>query len=171
MCCCIVLIITACFLLSACKKENSVQLDFSKITVTDLACIYISNVDTSDWTLDNTWTNQETNLMNFSRTVSTTDTVAGYVQVSAACPNPSAGSLAVGVNTERACVMKAVFVNNDMQILHYSNQLLTGGPIITYHNFTSLSSFKKDANYRMYYAFYTAKDSLYYKGHGDFRIE
>lgn len=169
--CFIILLVVFVALLSSCKKETSTPLDFSQITVTDSSCIYISEVDVTDWAFEAGWTTQENDLLNFARTVSVTDSIAGYVQLSAACPNPSAGKFIVGINTERACVMKVAIVDTDMHVLYFANRVFTGGPILTAYDLTSLSAFHANENYRMYYAFYTSKDSLYYKGHGDFRIE
>lgn len=156
---------------SACKKESTTPLDFSKITVADIYCVYISDVDSSDWSHDDVWTAQETALLNFTDTISVTDCTTGYVQISAPCPNPSEGLFILGINTERQCKMKLVCVNTEMQVLHYTARKFTGGPIATAYDFRSNTAFHKNENYRFYYGFYSAADSLYYKGHGDFRLE
>ena len=158
-------------LFSGCKKDNLSPIDFSKITVTDTSCIYISEVDTTDWTYDDNWTEQETNFLNFADTIIVTDSVAGFVQVSAVCPNPNEGLFIMGINTQRQCKMKLVCVNNEMQVLYYLTRKFTGGSVTTSYDFRSLTAFHKNENYRLYYGFYNSKDSLYYKGHGDFRIE
>lgn len=157
----------------SCKKEisSTSTFDFSNFTVTDSSCLYISNVDSTDWTYDANWTAAETALLNFGDTISTLDSMAGYVQVSAACSNPSAGLFILGTDVQKACTMKITVVNNKLELLHYRAVKLTGGPIIHAFDFRFSGSFHKNENYRMYYGFYTSKDSLYYKGHGDFRIE
>ena len=109
--------------------------------------------------------------MNFSDNILLTDSIAGYIEVAAPCSNPSEGQFAISINTERQCKMKVAFVNTEMETLNFTSIKLTGGPTVTGYDFRSLTSFHKGMNYRMYYAFYTAKDSVYYKGHGDFRIE
>ena len=38
-------------------------------------------------------------------------------------------------------------------------------------DFRSISTFRSGNNYRMYYGFYNANDSLYFAGHGDFKIQ
>ena len=157
---------------SSCKKETSTPPDFSEITVTDSSCIYISDVDTTDWTNDVVWTTQETNLLNFAdTTIVITDSVEGFIQLSAACPNPSAGVFFLGVNTQRETKMKLVCVNTEMEVLYFTTRKFTGGPILTAYDFTGISAFRANENYRVYYAFYTSKGVLYYKGHGDLRIE
>lgn len=156
---------------SGCKKENTTPLDFSKITVADVYCVYISDIDSSDWISDDVWSTQETNLLKFTDTLTLTDSTTGYVQLSAPCPNPSEGLFIMGINTERQCKMKLVCVNTDMQVLFYTARKFTGGPIATAYDFRSNTGFHKNENYRFYYGFYSATDSLYYKGHGDFRLE
>ena len=155
----------------SCKKTFVTPVDFSKITVADSSCIYISDVDTTDWSYDATWTAQETSFLNFADTISITDSLTGYIQLSAPCPNPNHGLFILGMNTEHQCKMKLVCVNTDMHILYYTARKFTGGPIVTVYDFRALTSFHPNKNYRLYYAFYNSKDSLYYKGHGDFRIE
>ena len=158
-------------LFSSCKKTTVTPIDFSKITVADASCIYISEIDTTDWTYDNYWSAQELSFLKFGDTITITDSVTGYVQLSAPCPNPNDGLFIVGMNTERQCRMKLVCVNTDMQILYYTSRKFTGGPIVTVYDFRANTAFHKNGNYRFYYGFYNSKDSLYYKGHGDFRIE
>ncbi len=159
------------FFISSCKKDTSTPLDFSKITVTDTSCIYISDVDLTDWTSDAAWTTPETAFLNFADTILATDSTTGYVQFAAPCPNPNDGLFTLGVNTEKPCKMKLVCVNTEMQVLYYTSLQLTGGPVATVYDFRSNTAFHKNENYRLYYGFYNSKDSLYYKGHGDLRVE
>jgi hypothetical protein len=152
-------------------KRQSVPIDFSKITVTDSSCLYISDVDPTDWVSDDSWTSKEAAFLKFTDTLFVTDTSIGYVQISALCPNPNAGAFNLGVNTQYPCKMKLVCVNTEMQVLYYTTNILTGGPVPYNYDFRSQTAFHKNENYRLYYGFYNSRDSLYYKGHGDFRIE
>lgn len=160
------------FYFSACKKTAVTSPpDFSKITVTDSSCIYSGAVDSTDWTYDDTWTTQELALLNFTDTISVTDSTTGYVQVSAACPNPNHGVFIIGTDVQKQCKLKVAIVNTSMQLLAYNTYHLTGGPIMTGFNFAGSGSFHANENYRMYYAFYNSQGTLFYMGHGDFRIE
>ena len=171
-CCTFFFALAICIQFIACKKDISTAVDFSKITVVDDNCIYLGEVDTTDWTRDVVWTTQETALMNFKDTsVVVTDSLTDFIQVSAACSNPNTGLFIVGINTGKQCKMKLVAVDTDMHVLYYATRKFTGGPIVTAYDFRSLTAFHANANYRLYYAFYNSKDSLYYKGHGDVRIE
>lgn len=158
---------------SSCKKEisNTTTFDYSDFTVTDTSCLFTGHVDTTDWAYDVIWSSFETALLNFSDTISEIDSLTGYVQVSAACSNPSGGLFIVGTTVEKACVMRIAVVNNKQELIYYRAVKLTGGPIINAFDFRYTGAFHKNENYRMYYGFYNSTRTLYYKGHGDFRIE
>lgn len=165
----VALVITAC--ISSCKKSAvATPIDFTQYTTTDEQDNVIGTPDATDWTLDTVWSTRESNLMLFKDTVKLTDSVAGLVEVSPAFPNPADSILFVGINTERQCKLKYVFVNTDFEILSLGSRKMFGGPIVTSYNLATSTSFHKDAYYRMYYAFYVAGDSLIYRGHGDIKI-
>ncbi|HRG90301.1 MAG TPA: hypothetical protein PLW44_14850 [Chitinophagales bacterium] len=156
---------------SSCKKSDIAPVTFSNITVTDASCLYISNIDTTDWGYDEGWYSYEYNFISFNDSVRITDSLAGYVQVSAICANPNDGRFTWNVNTGRQCMLRMAIVNTDMQIVYYAVKRLPGGPVTYQYDFSANTSFHKNEYYRLYYGFYTSKDSLYYKGHGDIRLE
>ncbi|MBP6730877.1 MAG: hypothetical protein KA149_02395 [Chitinophagales bacterium] len=156
---------------SSCKKDKSVFSDFELITEMDASCDTIGAIDPFDWTYDKTWSVQEEGFLKFRDSIPSGDSVAGWVEVSPACPNPNNGQVFVGINTQRNCKMRMVCINNEQQIVYYTARKFTGGQILTGYDFRGLTAFHANENYRFYYGFYTASDSLYYKGHGDFRIE
>jgi hypothetical protein len=166
----ILLLVVAAYL-SACKKDTVTVIDYSKITLTDAQCNVTAITDSTQWSNDVYWTAFDSSLVKFTDSISFTDSLTGKVEVSPACPNPSQGQFIVGVNTERACKMKVVCLNTSQEVLYFNSQLLTGGPIIIGFDFRSISAFHTGQYYRMYYAFYTAADSMYYRGHGDFKIQ
>jgi len=160
-------------LISSCQKDPVTVYDFSKYTVTDSTCAVTGTIDATDWSNDSIWTSAESGLLSFyyADTLPQKDTLIGYIQMGPACPNPSPGAIIIGYDTERGCKLKFVCVNTALEILHYENRILTGGPGLIALDFSSNTSFKKNENYRVYYGFYNTSDSLYYKGHGDFRIQ
>lgn len=163
-----------CVLLSinACQKDSVNVIDFSEITPTDETGALIGQADTTDWTYDAAWTSRETALMTFNDTaLNSSDSVMGAIAVSPAFPNANDGLFIVGIEPERQCKLKYVFVNSDFNVLNYGIRKLNGGPTFYAFDFRSNTAFDKGANYRMYYGFYNSKDSLYYKGHGDIKIE
>ena len=155
----------------SCKKESIAVLDFTKYTITDGACV-ATETDNSDWTTDTAWTTQESALLAFNDDdIVLVDSVIGNVAISPACPNPSDGFFTLTVTTERECKLKMACVNTEMETLYYHARKLSGGLTSIEFDLRSLTSFHKDDYYRLYYAFYNSTDSLYYRGHGDFRIQ
>lgn len=166
-----ILLLIGIVLNSGCKKSPESPINFSAITVTDTTCLYISDVDITDWGSDAGWATIEYNLISFKDSVRISDSLTGYVQVSAICANPNDGHFSWQINTERECMMRMALVNNEMQLLHYEVKRMPGGPLTLNYDFRNNTSFHKNENYRIYYGFYNKKDSLYYKGHGDLRLE
>ena len=158
--------------LGGCKKSTVTgPPDFSKITVTDSVGLYTGTVDSTDWTYDETWTPEELAFMNFTDTFALADTVAGFVQVSALYPNPNHGIFSLLTTVEKECKMKVAIVSTSMHLISYNTFKFLGGPVATGFNCTVSTAFHPNENYRIYYGFYNAKGTLFYKGHGDFRIE
>jgi hypothetical protein len=158
---------------SSCKKAALNTIDFTEITFTDsIYCGIIGEPDTSDWATDTAaWSAKENALLNFSDDLVIIDSVAGTINISAACPNPNDGHFRIIINTERECKMKIACVNTEMETLYFAANKLTAGANTAEFDFGALTAFHKNMYYRMYYAFYNSKDSLYYKGHGDFLIQ
>jgi len=161
-------------LLSSCQKETvATAPDFSAHTVTDESGVITGVTDSTDWTYDDTWTQQEFALVSFkgTDTLATTDTLTGSIEVHPLFPNPCDSSFTLSATAEYPCKMKLAFVNADMEMLQYKFAILATGKNNFAFNFQSLTAFKNNENYRVYYAFCNFKDSIFYKGHGDFRIE
>lgn len=156
---------------NGCQKSTIAPVTFEKITVTDTTCLFISDIDTTDWGYDEGWYGYEYNFISFNDSVRITDSLAGYVQVSAICANPNNGHFTWNINTGRQCMLRMAIVNTEMQILYYAVKRLPGGPVNYQYDLSANTAFHKNEFYRIYYGFYTSKDSLYYKGHGDLRIE
>lgn len=158
---------------NACKKDPLyLILDFSQYTATDIHGIQTAPPDTTDWTNDSYWAPAELALFTFNDTAAnSTDSVIGNVVVSPAFPNANNGQFAVGLDPERQCKWKYVFVDKELRVLDYGIRRLNGGPTFFTFDFRSATAFDKGDSYRIYYGFYNSKDSLYYKGHGDIKIE
>lgn len=165
----LVCVVTA---ISACKKDPVFAPDFSTITQTDSSGHVIGTADSTDWSYDTDWNGTELAFFSFNDTsANTSDSLAGTIAVSHAMPNPNAGLLIVGMNPERQVKVKYVFVNTDLRVLNYGVRKLNGGVTFLSFDLTTNTAFRKGEYYRMYYGFYNSKDSLYYKGHGDIKIE
>ena len=159
-----------CFLIQSCKKPAVTPTDFSQITMTDGECNIIGARDTTQWNNDILNYALDTALLSFADTVVTTDSIAGLITVSPPCPNPSNGFFIWNISTERQCKLRLVCINEGYETLYYNVYRLNGGPIELGFDFRANTAFKNDSSYRMFYAFYNSFDSLYYAGHGNFRI-
>ncbi|MDB5282043.1 MAG: hypothetical protein JWO06_1118 [Bacteroidota bacterium] len=155
---------------ASCKKTTVAVVDFSKYTVTDNEC-RVSSIDTTDWNNEVIWSLQDSNLVAFTDTFSFFDTLTGKVSFSPACPNPSNGLFICNITPEQQCKLKVVCVNSKFDLIYFNTYLLYAEPITLGFDFREATAFHKNNNYRMYYAFYTSRDSMYYRGHGDFRIQ
>ncbi|MBK7148700.1 MAG: hypothetical protein IPH78_07695 [Bacteroidetes bacterium] len=158
-------------LINSCKEEAFTPLNFSEFTRTTDSCSIIGTPDLTDFTNDPQWTAQEEKVMSFKNLLSGADSMAGNLQVFPICKNPNHGSFSLGIFSEKACKLKLAFVNYDMDILQYATLLQDSGEVTYPFDFSALSAFRPNENYRLYYSMSTAADSVYYRGHGDFRIE
>ena len=155
----------------SCKKTTVTVVDFSKYTATNNEC-EITSKDSTDWTNDLIWSYADSSLVAFSDTFVFNDTLTGKISITPACPNPSNGLFICNVTPQRQCKMKLVCINTNYDILYFNTYLLNSEPITLGFDFREATAFHKNVNYRMYYAFYSSlRDSMYYRGHGDFRIQ
>ena len=165
-------IICSLVLIYACKKDEVFAPDFSSITYTDNTGQINGTVDSSDWTHDAFWNGTEYNFLSFEDTTARgNDSLFGSIVVSPALSNPNAGLFIVGLNPERQVQMKYAIVNTDLRVLYYGTRKLNGGLTWLSFDLTTNTAVRKGEYYRMYYGFYNSNDSLYYKGHGDIKIE
>jgi hypothetical protein len=155
----------------SCKKVTPVVVDFSKYTITNNECQVTQVQDTTQWINDVLTQQQDTTLLTFLDNISIADSVPGKITISAPCANPSNGFFIWNVNPTRQCKLKVVCANTDGDILYYNSYGLNGGPITLGYDFRALTVFHKNTNYRMYFGFYNGRDSLYFSGHGDIRIQ
>ena len=158
----------------SCKKEIVIPIDFSTYTATDNSGKIIGNTDTTDWQNDPIWQVKETTLLQFKDNLKFGDSIGGlqtgFIKVTPLFPNPGASVFILGLDPEKACKLKVACVNKEYEILYYRTQLLSGGETWLAFDFRVKSAFAKDNFYRMYYSFSNSNDSVYYKGHGDFKI-
>jgi hypothetical protein len=165
-------IIALLVVLNCCKKPpTTVPLDFSKITVTNNECEITGAIDSAAWINDVLNLALDTQFLTFADYTGITDTLTGTIQISPICPNPSNGFFLWNVSSTRECKLKIVCIDINEEILYYNTYRLEGGPLLIAFDFSKTTSFKKNTNYRMYYGFYNAKDSVYFSGHGNFRIQ
>ncbi len=157
--------------LFSCKKENNSLFNFGRITTVDSICQPVGVIDSTDWTYDTTWVAEELNFVHFIDTVTSTDTLTGTIYVAPVCPNPTNGLFYLNVVAQRECQLKCALVNTNRQLVGYLAKRTLPGPSSVGFDVRTVSAARKNRYYRLYYAFYTSRDSLYYKGHGDIFIQ
>lgn len=158
------------FIAHSCKKITTVPNDFATITMTGAECNVIGHPDTTQWNNDVLNYALDTQLLTFSDTVVTTDSIPGPISTLPVCPNPSSGFFIWHITAARESKLKLVCINQQYEILYYNVYHLRGGPVEIGFDFAANTAFKNDSSYRMFYAFYNAHDSILFAGHGDFNI-
>lgn len=145
--------------------------DMTQISPTDEQGQAMGAADPTDWTYDATWTDEEHALMMFADTINNVlDTGNNIIQVYPAYPNPSSGLFSFYAACGKESKVKLVLVDSSMHSLRTFAYRTEEGAIHKHFGF-HLASDIDTGNYRMYYGFYNSSDSLYYKGHGDIKIE
>lgn len=157
-------------LVSGCKKEPVVVYDFSVQTTTDSTCQIITE-DPTDWTYDPYWTRKDSLFVLFNDNLSITDTTIGWVRVEPLCPNPTNKSFVLKIHSTKPAKAHFAIVNTDLEMVYYASGIVHGDTVIQKFDLTEYSSVLPQQNYRLYYAFFTGKNRMYYRGHGDFRVE
>jgi hypothetical protein len=155
-----------------CKKDNNsvAKINVSVITETNNEGSPISQIDNTDWTADNTWTDDELALFQSPTSAQLTNSEKATVSILPGFPNPSSDILNFVSTISKPTLIQLVITDNMLLVkerkflTNYNNSL----------NIFSLnldvSKYANNTNYRMYYGFYSSLDGLYYKGHGDFKI-
>ncbi len=152
-----------------CTKNKTVALDLSGITQTDAVGNSIGPVDNTDWTQDNTWNSNESNLFDTPTAAQLSGTQTCAVTVGPAFPNPAGSTIMFYFTTSGITLVQMVITDKYLHVqeLHYF--MSTTGS-----NFFQLAlqqaMYANNTSYRLYYAFYSLADGRFYKGHGDIRI-
>lgn len=157
----------------SCKKTDSGQtakIDVTVITETDNFGTTLSQIDNSDWTNENTWTNEEFTLLQTPSVAQLGSSEKAIITVWPGFPNPTSGIIIFAANISKPTLVQIVIVDNmlslkDRYFLANSNNNLN---LFTFS--LDASKYSNNTNYRIYYGFYSLTDGLYYKGHGDLKI-
>jgi hypothetical protein len=167
----ILLVITASSI--NCKKQtvNPVpKIDVSVITKTDDFGSPAVPIDVTDWTLDNTWTTEEIALFQTPTATQLAGAEKAVILMKPAFPNPAASLIHTLFDVSKSTLVETVITDNMLSVkdrffYNASNTSLN----INLYNLDAIK-YLNNTNYRIYYAFYSAIEGLYYKGHGDIKI-
>lgn len=148
--------------------RNTSGIDISGYTATDALGNPMGSTDASDWTVNESWSNDEENVFSGIPTGDLTGTNAGTVSMYPAYPNPCQNMYSITVTATTSCNMRFVLVNENLTILQSGTYEVDPG--------TSTYSIYIDSNipdglYRMYYSFEAQSMPMFHKGHGDVMIQ
>ena len=147
----------------SCKKTDSSQtakIDVTVITETDNLGTTLSQIDNSDWTNENTWTNAEFALLQTPSVAQLGNSEKAIVTVRPAFPNPTSGIIIFTANISKPTLVQIVIVDNmfsvkDRYFLTNSNNNLN----LFMLNLVA-SKYSNNTNYRVYYGFYSSIDGI-----------
>ncbi|MCI1189638.1 hypothetical protein MON38_19620 [Hymenobacter sp. DH14] len=121
--------------------------------------------DPTDWTLDATWNSTEQSLF-ASLGIDLNGASQGTATNISAYPNPATAATTFRYDTPDAVSCQGIAVGNTYQS-YYMRTFSTPARNLVLP--LDLSAFPKGQRYRLYYVLYNGS-KLYYKGHGDFRV-
>lgn len=153
-----------------CKKDSNAKIDVSAITETDNVGNTLSQIDNTDWIIDNMWTTDELALFQTPGSSQLTNMEKAIVSIEPSFPNPSAGGFYFAANISKSTLVQIVITDN---MLSVKDRFFATNKNINFYLLKlnlDASKYPNNTNYRMYYGFYSMADGLYYKGHGDLKI-
>ena len=121
--------------------------------------------DPTDWTLDRNWIATEQSLF-ASLGLDLNGLPQGAASNISAYPNPATTAATFRYDTPDAVSCQVVVVGNTYQSYYMRNFPTPARNLVLP---LDLTAFPKGQRYRVYYVLYTG-NSLYYKGHGDIKI-
>jgi glucose/arabinose dehydrogenase len=163
-------------LLAGCGKDGpptlSPKIDVSEITRTDISGNLLTTTpDITDWTLDDTWTVEELELMETPATAQLLNAEMANITIHPGYPNPLANSFAFAFTASTPSFLQVVVTDDQLNVKLRHTRMANAGNNTLLFDASNTTDFVSKQHYRLYYAFYSAADGLYYKGHGDLRIE
>lgn len=162
----IVLLLAVAMTAVTCKRNTS-GIDITGYTSTDALGNPNGSQDNSDWTVNESWSNDVENLFSAIPTGNLTGTNAGTVSMYPAYPNPCQNVYYLAVTPTTSCNMRFVIINENFAILQSGTVEAEPG-INTYAiDISSISA----GLYRMYYSFESQTIPMFHKGHGDIMIQ
>ena len=147
----------------SCYKQE--EIDISGYTKTDAIGNIMGSVDPTDWTHDTKWTDLEISVFNTIGTESLTGTTSGTISITPAFPNPCTDQFGIGIQSTSKCVVRMGIVNEGLDIKWQHYQVINIG--VNYITIAPDPSKIGKGLYRLYYAFESFDQHMFYKGHGD----
>jgi hypothetical protein len=182
-----------------CKKEANLEA-FEGITETDFTGVIIRD-DVTDWNYQDAWNKKEIALFPYDASFDLEGTIKpdnlpqviqekslsgtllekmridriidlNEFYVLPAYPNPTKKNFVFSVHNKTKVGLSYAIVNKDFRVLMRDNIILDMESCALMFDLTKQSQlFSPGQTYRLYYAFSTKEEWLFYKGHGDIRFD
>jgi hypothetical protein len=164
-----VLLVGMTFSCNSKDAEPPKQITISGYTPTDANGNIMGAVDASDWTLNEAWSDKETNLFSGISSGDLTGTSSGAVTVSPAFPNPCTLSFGMQIQTASVCKLRFTVVDDRLRVYESGTIPLTAGS----HSFGVTLDVDNipEGLYRIYYSFDAQGAPMFVKGHGDVLVQ
>ena len=124
--------------------------------------------DPTDWTQDGNWNSTEENLF-AGLGLDFNTTPQGTASSLSAYPNPATTATTFQYALPKAVSCRVVAVDQTYTVM-YSNSVGGSVPVASQSLTLDLQAFPKGQRYRLYYVFYNGS-IVYYKGHGDIKVD
>ncbi|HEX7845010.1 MAG TPA: hypothetical protein VF476_04355 [Chitinophagaceae bacterium] len=150
----------------SCKKE---LIDISGYTKTDGVGNLMGAADATDWTHDPNWTEAEVAIFNTVGIANLAGTSSGSVTIFPAYPNPCSNQSHIVVQSSTKCVIRMALVDEFLNQRWTAYQLIEVG----FNNIVIAPDPGKIGKglIRLYYAFESNDQHMFYKGHGDIMFQ
>lgn len=161
-------------LLSACKKEDTPKeavIDFGPgdgLSYRSSNNMPNGTQDPTDWTLDGPWNAREQALFQ-SLGLDVNGPARGSATISGAFPNPATTGVQFGYSIPGMAVQKIVIVDSNYRVITETSSANPSAGVQFIFDLTR-NGFQKGQRYRLYYVLYNGT-TLYYKGHGDIKVD
>ena len=168
-------IIIGCFLLFGfrCEKEgDGPAIEISGFRILDALGNPIGNVGpiNDDWIVYSKLDDKIMNLFNFSTSLTLDNTVEATINTPiAAYPNPFANLQSYSFNVSDSVLLKAVVVNEHLQVLQQVSQKFKGFHAFSI-DYSNRTNFPDRSALRVYYSFSAAGKPNFKSGYGDIKV-
>jgi hypothetical protein len=160
-------------LITACKKSSGDNIQISGFRLLDVSGNFVGwqGAQDNDWTFNNTLTDRELSLFNFSTDVTLDNTVEATITGNGivAYPNPFISQQLYHVIASDSVLLKLVVVDSHLQVLVKTAMKVKGSNSFAI-NYSDQSVYPDKSALRVYYSFSAQNKPNYKTGYGDIKI-
>ena len=160
-------------LLGCSKSDSNPSIDFGPndgISYRNASNMPSGTQDPTDWTIDGDWNAQEQKLFASLGANLNTSPQGSATYIGGAFPNPATNAVSFSYQIPGTALSKIVLVDNAYQVVATFDGPTTASTSYAIALNLNNGNYKKGQRYRLYYVLYNGT-ALYFKGHGDIRVE